>query len=411
MKFLKNKTLKEVKKDSIFKIAKLALDAKTNGFDVINATLGTLYDENQILAVHENFYKEFNQLDDRKKAAYAPGVDGGVMYASAVKNWVFQNHEFLKKSRVVATPGGSGALAVSFSELVKPNDFVIIPDIFWGPYEIIMDSNGGIPKKCACFENGCFSLEPIKAAMKEVAALQNNIIVVINDPCHNPTGYSMGIDKWKELVEFSNQIAQNGKTVTIINDIAYIDYSADFEHSRDYMEVFKEMNDDVAVIFAFSGSKSLTAYGMRIGAAIIYTNQNEDQDLIHMMFEKKARGTWSNANNGAINTIINVFNQPEDFIKNIKSASSMLAKRTAAFLESAHEVGLEYYPTKEGFFITIKGVLGRNEELYERLKQQHIYVVPLPKGIRIAICALPLEHCRVLPKRIQEVIEDMNNAK
>ncbi len=410
MKFLKTETIQEVKKDRIFKIAKLAFEAKANGFDVINATLGTLYNEDQTLAIHEHFYQAFNQLEDRKKAAYAPAVDGGEEYANAVKSWIFQKHDFLKKSKVVATPGGTGALTMCFSELVLPNDFIIMPDIFWGPYEIIMDSHGGVSKKCACFENGIFSLDTIKKAMADVALTQKNITVVVNDPCHNPTGYSMGIEKWRELIHFSNKIAQDGKTVTIINDIAYIDYSADFERSRDYMEVFREINDNVAIIFAFSGSKSLTAYGMRIGAALIYTNRDEDQELIHMMFEKVARGTWSNANNGAINTIINVFNQPEKFIKNLKDASKMLAERTKAFLTAADEVGLQYYPTKEGFFITIKGIENRNEELYEKLKQEHIYVVPLPKGIRIAICALPLEHCKVLPERIQKVIEELTNA-
>lgn len=410
MKFLKNETIQEVKKDRIFKIAKLAFEAKAQGYNVINATLGTLYNENQTLAIHEYFYQQFNQLENEKKAAYAPAVDGGEAFANAVKNWVFQKYDFLKKSKVTATPGGTGALAACFSELVQPNEFIIMPDIFWGPYEIIIDSHGGIAKKCICFEDGTFSLDAIKKAMEEVALTQNNITVIINDPCHNPTGYSMGIEKWRELIHFSNKIAQDGKTVTIINDIAYIDYSADFEHSRDYMEVFKEINDNVAIIFAFSGSKSLTAYGMRIGAALIYTNQEEDQKLIHMMFEKFARGTWSNANNGAINTIINVFNQPERFIQNLKDASKMLAERTKAFLTAANEVGLQYYATKEGFFITIKGIENRNEELYEKLKQEHIYVVPLPKGIRIAICALPLEHCKILPERIQKVIEELSNA-
>lgn len=409
MKFL-NSELKEIKKDRIFKIAKMALEDKAKGFDVINATVGSLYDENQQLVTHPNFYDHFNKLEDKKKAAYAPAVDGGEAYAEAIKNWVFQKNEFLKKSKVVATPGGTGALAACFSQLVGKNDYIVMPNIFWSPYEIIMDSQNGIGKKCPCFADGIFSLEALKIGMKEVSEIQDNIVVLINDPCHNPTGYSMGIDNWRGLIHYSNELAQNGKTVTIINDIAYIDYCADFEHSRDYMEVFKEINDNILVVFAFSGSKSLTAYGMRIGAAIIYTNQSKEQNEIHQAFEKVARGTWSNINTGALNTIINVFSEPSVFINNLKEASLMLNKRMKAFLSEADKVGLEYYPTKEGFFVTIKGIENHNEELFEKLKEKHIYVVPIEKGIRIALCSLSLQQSSILPSLIQETIKEISNA-
>ncbi len=32
---------------------------------------------------------------------------------------------------------------------------------------------------------------------------QNRLVIVINDPCHNPTGYSLSEDEWKKVISFS----------------------------------------------------------------------------------------------------------------------------------------------------------------------------------------------------------------
>lgn len=409
MKFLNVENMDAIKKDRIFKIAGQAVQAKKEGHYVYNATIGALYDEALNLSVHPSVYQVFNSIDNRVKAAYAPAVDGGVAYRDAILNWVFQQQEFLKVSRVVATPGGSGALTSAFAKIVKPGETIIIPDIFWAPYETMMKARDITATKCACFDGETFSLEPIKDAMREVAKKQQNIVVIMNDPAHNPTGYSMGLEKWQEFIAFINELAVGERTVTIINDIAYIDYAQDFETSRDYMAAFKEMNDNVLVIFAFSGSKTLTAYGMRLGASIIYANREEDRDNVYEIIVNTARASWSNVNHGAIAMFVELMAHPEVFQKDLQAARQMLAERTNTFKANADRVGLAYYPTNEGFFVTVRG-MADNEALFQALTKKHVYVVPMPKGLRIATCALPLTQCETLPAIIKETIEELQHA-
>lgn len=410
MKFLNEKTLDNIKKDIIFVIARTAKEFELQGKKIYNGVLGTLRDEEGKLFIHDSFYKIFNSIDDSIKASYTTSIDGGEQFKNAVKQWVFQKNEFLKISEVIATPGGSGALSASLDKTLYEGETVIIPDIFWGPYEIMINSKKLNAVKYSCFTEEGFTLEPLKEAVREVVKKQDNIVLIINDPAHNPTGFSMGKQLWDALISFVNSIAQNGKTVTIINDIAYIDYSENFEKSREYMQTFKNINDNVLILFAFSGSKTLTAYGMRIGAVIVYANQQEDINSVHSLLTHVARATWSNANNGAINAIVRLMENEALFKKDLLKATSLLAERRNLFITEANRVGLKFYPNDEGFFVTLVGIAD-NQKLYEHLIRKNVFVVPQMKGIRVAICSLNKQQCQELPEIIQDTIREIENEK
>ena len=54
--------------------------------------------------------------------------------------------------------------------------------------------------------------------------VQDKLVMIINDPCHNPTGYSLTKEEWKEVVDFLNECSKTHKVV-LLNDIAYIDFA------------------------------------------------------------------------------------------------------------------------------------------------------------------------------------------
>ncbi len=73
----------------------------------------------------------------------------------------------------------------------------------------------------------------------------------------------------------------------MLNDIVYIDYSYDVDHSRDYIKTFDAFNENVFVVIAFSCSKSLTSYGLRCGAAILMAKTKEAVRSVEIVFEKQ----------------------------------------------------------------------------------------------------------------------------
>lgn len=57
------------------------------------------------------------------------------------------------------------------------------------------------------------------------------------------------------------------------------------------------------------------------------------------------------------------------------------------FVKEAAEVGLDILPYHGGFFITVP--TENPKAAAEKLTKDNIFIVPLKKGLRFAVCALP----------------------
>ena len=54
-----------------------------------------------------------------------------------------------------------------------------------------------------------FNIDSIKETVHEVMKTQERILLLINDPCENPTGYTMSHEEWKEVIDFVNEVSKN----------------------------------------------------------------------------------------------------------------------------------------------------------------------------------------------------------
>ena len=96
-------------------------------------------------------------------------------------------------------------------------------------------------------------------------------------------------------------------------------------------------------------------------------------------------------------------NKIEEFLKEKAQYIELLKKRSELFLSEAKAADLPLYAYEEGFFITLKVKDNETRDLiHERLLNDHIYAVPVNKGIRIAICSIPLEKIKGLAQRIKK---------
>ena len=103
--------------------------------------------------------------------------------------------------------------------------------------------------------------------------------------------------------------------------------------------------------------------------------------------------------------IVNVLSgHSEEYFAERDEYVKMLKKRGDLFTTQAKEVGLDCYPYKEGFFVTLK-VEDADElsRIHEALLNDRIYAVKVNKGIRIAICSTPLKAIDGLAKRIKSL--------
>ena len=143
-------------------------------------------------------------MDNKNKAKYAASFRGNESFRKQVINWAFDGHAAELNKKVIATPGGSGAVSSTFNVILDQNETVILPEIAWGSYQLMAQQNCLKARTYTMFEDDHFNLTSFKKVCTEVLNEQKKLLVVINDPCHNPTGYSMTHQDWNEPIKFLN---------------------------------------------------------------------------------------------------------------------------------------------------------------------------------------------------------------
>ncbi|MCF0245232.1 MAG: aminotransferase class I/II-fold pyridoxal phosphate-dependent enzyme [Ileibacterium sp.] len=410
MSFVKDTVNRTPIVDNVFGVAAKAKAAKAEvgKENVVDSTLGSLFDEQGDLVALETVFSSLKNLDNRKLASYAASFTGNPAFREKAVEWVLNHNSSLYKE-VIATPGGTGAVGISIANTLEPGQTLIIPEIAWGSYALMAQMNNIQVAKYSLFDEGHFNMTSFKNTLKEVMKTQDKLVMIINDPCHNPTGYSMSTQEWEEVVEFLNECSKT-HSVVLINDIAYIDFSYRKDKAKEYFRVFDHISDNVAVVVAFSISKSMTSYGLRCGAAIILANSEEAVNEIKIVFEKEARATWSNINNGAMEMFVDVLeNHRDKYLEEKQEYVDLLEERSRIFVEEAKEAGLSHYPYKEGFFITLDMDNDTRDRFHEALMAEHIYTVKVNQGIRVAVCAIPAAQIKGLAGRMKEILDQINS--
>ena len=72
-------------------------------------------------------------------------------------------------------------------------------------------------------------------------------------------------------------------------------------------------------------------------------------------------------------------------------------------MKEADACGLTYLPYLSGFFMTLP--VSAPQQVVDDLERKHIFLVPLGKGIRLAVCSLPKNKLRGLAAEIKKSVD------
>lgn len=397
------------KADAIFAIAGKAQDAikKYGKENVTNSTLGALMDDEGKLIAFESVFGTLKAMPNEEISAYAP-IAGMPEYLEAVQETLFAGYKPDAHIRAVATPGGSGALKVAMWNYTDHGDEILTSDWYWSPYKTISEEAG---RKITTFklftEDGHFNVEDFKAKFSEILSKQDRLMAIINTPAQNPTGYSVSDEEWDEILDFVREEAKNpDKKIILLVDTAYIAFAGEGDERRAFFKKFSNLPNNIFTMVAYSTSKSYTMYGLRLGAIVGISSNEGIADEFNVAALHSGRANWSNGNRGAMLVVSQIYNDKklfEDFTKEKNHYKSILRKRAEAFVEAANAIDLEILPYRDGFFVSLP--CDQPYEISEALTEKNIFMVPLAKGVRFAVCAVSEEKCRKAPKVIKEVMD------
>ena len=83
---------------------------------------------------------------------------------------------------------------------------------------------------------------------------------------------------------------------------------------------------------------------------------------------------------------------------------SQLVEERAAILETeGKSVGLPMLPYMGGFFVTIPS--DDPKAVVEDLKKEQVFLIPVSRGVRIAVCSIPKRQIKGLAQRVYDAMK------
>lgn len=382
--------------------------AKVHGVEnVVNATIGAILDEDEKLVFLKSVEEVYRNLPANEYSAYAP-IEGLPDYLEAVISECFGNHRPKGYIRAIATAGGTGGIHHLVHNYTAMGDEVLTSDWYWGAYSSLCDDNGRTLRTYTLFNEALeFNHEDFQANVRAMAEKQDNLLIIINSPAHNPTGFSLTSEDWDKVLAFFKEITADGKKHVILDlDVAYLDYAGEKQEARQFFEKFSDLPEAILVVVGYSMSKSYTMYGQRVGAIIGISSNETIAEEFYDINQYTSRATWSNICRPAMRTMVELASDPAKqaaYEAERNSYYLLTQERAAIFMEEAKEVGLPVLPYKAGFFISIPSP--NSKAVCEALHEENIFLVPLKKGIRIAVCAVSKKKMVGLAGKVYEAMK------
>lgn len=398
------------KPDKLFGVSALAKEriAQIGKENVINSTLGVLLDDDGKLVVLSSVMEALRELKPEEYAAYAP-IIGIPEYKEAVTKAVFLDE--IPKDVFIETcytPGGTGALRNAVSCYTSPGDKILTSDWHWAPYNVIAAELGREVVTYTLFDEELhFNDAAFAQALGEILTVQDQAVVIINTPAHNPTGYTFTLEDWEKVIGIFKQFPH--KNIVCVVDIAYLDFAGDAHEYRGFLKKLTGLPHNILPLIAFSASKGFTMYGMRCGALLCMAPTPELAGEFKDAASVASRASWSNGNHSAMAVISKIFADDALLAKVTEERDRYrkdLQARGAAFMEEAAKIGLKCCPYDSGFFITIP--CENAEEVGKALQTLNVFAIPLGPGIRVSVASNTIAECRVIPGKLKQAIAMVN---
>ena len=386
----------------------VALADEIGNDKVVNGTVGSILDEEGNLAVLDVVLEAYKRLTPRQICAYAP-IKGYEKFLESCIDQCFGHSRPDGYIEACATPGGTGVLHHVIHNYAVPGDEILITDWHWGAYNSLIDyPNNKVSTFEFLNEEGQFNLVSFREKVDEILNRQKNLVIILNGIANNPTGYSMSVSEWQTAVDVLKAAVEGkDKNVILVPDVAYLDYSGEKEECRKFFKVFGNLPKNILVIVAYTLSKGFTLYGQRQGAMIAVTSDKDVAKEFVDVNQYASRATWSNCNSAAQNVMIDICSDFEKIRRLDRERDvyyKLIQERAAVFVKEAKEARVKIVPYISGFFITIP-VEGA-QKVCDLLEKENIFLVPMKKGIRLAVCSISKAKMKGLAAKVASAVKE-----
>lgn len=202
-----------------------------------NATIGMAVANGEPMAL-DAIMSQLPSLSRREAVAYAPT-------AGVPANRTAWRGEILKKnpslagvnfSLPVVVPGLTAGISYLADLFINEGDPVIVADMFWPNYRLIMEERKGARLAAYKFftPEGGFNVAAFEQATLAASRSSHKAVVILNYP-NNPTGYTPSVSEAEAIKAALVRVADSGVDVLVISDDAYFGLQYEPDNLRESM--------------------------------------------------------------------------------------------------------------------------------------------------------------------------------
>lgn len=377
----------------------IAQSAEAKNSD-INASIGIAFKDDNSPLILDIISKKL-KLKNKNAFTYAPSY-GKPQLRKKWKEMTLKKNPSLfdNISLPVVTSGlthGHSIFKYLFIE-----DEIIIPDPFWGNYNLIFTNGQSTKiKKFPLFSDG-FNITDLEKMLNSDGEKK---VLLFNFP-NNPTGYTPTTKEVEMIVEVIKNSAKNGKKIVVICDDAY--FGLVYEKGIYQESIFSKLaniHKNVLAVKVDGVTKEDYAWGFRIGF-ITFGTKDGNEKLYSALADKTAgivRGSISSACHLSQTFLLDAFENPNyekeknenyKILKNrYKMVKKMLAKYDNKYFDPL--------PFNSGYFMCLKLKGVDAEKVRQKLlKKYNIGVIAIDDKLRIAFSSVPLSKIKKLFENI-----------
>jgi len=397
-------------------------EAKEKAFK-LNATIGIAKEQGKTMRFN-SVMAAIKGISARESLTYAPSF-GITDLRQVWKNSIFEKNPSLANKHIsapIVTCGITHAISVFADLWINPEDVIILPDMMWGNYNLIINvrKQGNISKYPLFSDDGQFNLKAFEETVINEAKKHDKIIVLLNFP-HNPTGYTVTEEEGNSIVKILADLADKGTNIIAVADDAY--FGLFYEENTIKESLFARLCDKHPRLLAVKmdgATKENYAWGLRVGFITYGCKVNGDPAPVYDALEKKTaggvRGSISNASHLGQSIVLKSM-QHKNYPAEKKEKFEILKSRAkcvkVVLADPKYKDAWDVYPFNSGYFMCIKLKSTDAETL--RLHLLDKYGVGLisigDKNLRIAFSCLEEEDIPELFDIILRGIKDLENIK
>ncbi len=360
--------------------------------EITDSRVGAILDDEGELVTIPTVVDSFRTCD--LSFAYPP-IEGFKTFRERVTSWVLgpdlkvakENHNLMSFSTV----GGTTALWLAFRFAHIYGLEVLIPDLGRPCYTDLCNGASAYYRKYTVLDReNSFNLQAISDIIQEDKNKFKGFLLLINDPCQNPTGHSLSEDESKALFDLISRTNRLGATrVALLWDTCYLSFA---QKRPAWLSLAAQANEAFTSLIAFSCSKNFAVYGMRVGMLLGILPKGDEtlQDVMFNIFAKSVKQSYVVPDGLGMSALSYMLTA--DRAKKIRAELAPIAKtltaRGARMMAALDDQEIAYIPYQEGFYLT--AICTANPDIVsDCLEQRKVFLYPLqPKYLRISIAAL-----------------------